>query len=158
MITDSPLIAAKVPTPVPAPTGAYALPGIQTILNRPTPGGGPMPTQAEAVTQLTKSDYTGGLTTGNIALASETTPVQGIQWATNPRKDGTTPVIPASADVGTNALTSPTRSAYANNIALARAAKGASTGADTGNQPSGALPWAALGIIGFVALMLFKRK
>jgi hypothetical protein len=79
-------------------------------------------------------------------------------------------MIPASADVGTSSQTSDTRgAALANNIALAAAARAATSGNDTGrsivtpalavetSDSADAVPWIALLILGFVAFVVLKK-
>ena len=85
----SPLIA-RIPTILPQPTGAYPLPGADSILNRIAPGGVAPPSPSEALTTLNRDEY----------LAMPYLPaVQGHTYATNPRKDGTTPILSSYQDL-----------------------------------------------------------
>lgn len=171
MISDVFLQAARAPAVLVAPTGATPFPGIDAILARPTPGGAPFPISAEAVTPLKRTDYTGGFPTGSRALVAETLPPTGQAYATNPRKDGTTPIIPASLDVGTTSQSSDTRSAaFINNMNLAARARASTSGNDTGRSqlnpaasapvdtsPSDSFHWAALIVIAGIAWFVLRR-
>ena len=85
-------------TRMPVPIGAQPLPGALTILNRPTAGGVIGPTAAEALTGIKKVEYRNEMGyDASISIPPTASPgnppVQAHTYATNPRKDATTPKI-----------------------------------------------------------------
>jgi hypothetical protein len=174
MISDFLLRARTTPFLRTTPIGAFPLPGLLSILRRPTPGGGPMPTIAEAVTPMKRTDYTGRFPTGNRIIPTVIHPVQGHAYATNPRKDGSRPKIPAALDSGTTRQVANEPKAF--EMARRMANSNPSTsGNNTGRVsdsfdmaqrmaasnpaagPSDSFHWAALLVIAGIAFFVFKR-
>jgi hypothetical protein len=82
------------PTVLPKPAGAKILPGPLVITKRPSPGGAPPPTPKEALTPIKKVEYREIHPTELPAYPNPfNPPVQGHTYVTNPRKDGTTPIL-----------------------------------------------------------------
>lgn len=125
------------------PAGAMPLPGIDSILARPSAGGAPPPTASERLIPIKRLEY----------LESEYVPaIQPHTYVTNPRKDGTKPRLNPIQEL---------------NIAAARAMgpfpsfpSGKESQNDTGKQdaPITGLHWAALLVLAGIAFLVFGRK
>jgi len=120
MISDLSL-QLTVDTPIPVPTGAYALPGSNVILARPAPGGVAPPTTAEALTGMKRTDYHDIFYEGLDYIGPSV--VQPNLYAINPRKDGTSPELSPSRSPYDEASIAKARAAtFARNKAKAQAA------------------------------------